>query len=162
MYSWLVFLHVLGAFGFLLAHGSSAGVSFRLRRERNLERIRAYLELSTTSYGMAYSSLGILLLSGILSGFVGHWWGKGWIWTALLLLVVIMTAMSFMGREYHNRLRKAVGLPYDEKRKPQPPQPPATAEEIAALLALGRPMMLTLIGYGGLALILWLMMFKPF
>jgi hypothetical protein len=162
MYRWLVFLHVVGAFGFLLAHGSSAGVSFRLRSERNVERIRAFVELSTAATGVAYGSLGLLLLSGILSGFMGHWWGKGWIWAALVLLVVIMTAMSFLGREHHNQIKKRVGLPYYIGNKEQSPLPPASAEEISALLALGRPMLLTVIGFGGLIIILWLMMFKPF
>jgi len=33
VYPWLVFLHVLGVFVFLLAPGVSAGVGFKLRRE---------------------------------------------------------------------------------------------------------------------------------
>ncbi|MCC7354542.1 MAG: hypothetical protein IT330_12410 [Anaerolineae bacterium] len=162
MYRWLIFLHVLGAFGFLLAHGSSAGASFRLRSERSVERIRAFIELSTASQGVAYGSLGLLLLSGILTGFIGRWWGKGWIWAALVLFVMMGTAMSFLGREHHNRIRKVVGLPYYIGSKEQPPLPPASAEEIGATLALGRPMLLTVIGFGGLVIILWLMMFKPF
>jgi hypothetical protein len=35
-------------------------------------------------------------------------------------------------------------------------------EEVAKLLAATRPVLVTLIGAGGLAIILWLMMFKPF
>ena len=34
MYPRLVFLHVIGVFGFLMSHGVSAGVYFALRRER--------------------------------------------------------------------------------------------------------------------------------
>lgn len=34
MYPWLVLLHVLGVFGFLMAHGVSVGVAFALRQER--------------------------------------------------------------------------------------------------------------------------------
>ena len=33
-YPWVVFVHVLGAFTFVLAHGASATVVLRLRRER--------------------------------------------------------------------------------------------------------------------------------
>ncbi len=33
MYPWLVFLHLLGVFGFLLAHGASASASFALRAQ---------------------------------------------------------------------------------------------------------------------------------
>ena len=39
MYPLLVLVHVVGVFGFLLAHGVSVGVAFRLRGERNLERV---------------------------------------------------------------------------------------------------------------------------
>ena len=52
MYPWLVFVHLLGLFGFLLAHGASSSAAFALRRERNLERVRALLELSANSYGV--------------------------------------------------------------------------------------------------------------
>jgi hypothetical protein len=46
MVRWIVFLHIAGIFGFLLSHGSSAGVVFALRHERKPERIRALLQLS--------------------------------------------------------------------------------------------------------------------
>src|SRR6478609_7482514 len=45
MYRWLVFLHVLAVFGFLLAHGTAIAVAFRLRREREVARIRVLLDL---------------------------------------------------------------------------------------------------------------------
>ena len=50
-----------------------------------------------------------------------------------------------------------------EKRE-QPPSEPLSAEEIDALLSRShsRPMLLTVIGFGGIAVIAWLMMFKPF
>jgi len=48
MYAWVVFLHVLGAFAFVMAHGVSANVVFRLRHETQRERIAALLDLSTT------------------------------------------------------------------------------------------------------------------
>ncbi len=34
--------------------------------------------------------------------------------------------------------------------------------EIETMLAVGKPWLLTLIGFGGLILVAWLMMFKPF
>jgi len=49
MYPWFVYLHILGIFGFLLAHGASAAAAFALRRERNLERVRVLLDLSTST-----------------------------------------------------------------------------------------------------------------
>jgi hypothetical protein len=51
MYNWLVFLHVVSALGFMMAHGVSVSVAFALRRERHSERVRALLELSANSIG---------------------------------------------------------------------------------------------------------------
>ena len=49
---WLTLIHILGALGFMLAHGVAAVAAFRLRREREAERIRAILDLSAASSGM--------------------------------------------------------------------------------------------------------------
>ena len=49
-YDWIVFLHIFGVFVFLIAHGVSSGVGFRLAKERNRERVAALLEFSGSSY----------------------------------------------------------------------------------------------------------------
>lgn len=162
MYSWLVFLHIAGALGFMLAHGASASAAFALRRERRLERVQALLELSASSYGVMCLSLLVLLVSGIAAGFLGGWWGRGWIWASLGLLIAIGVAMSVWGSRIYGGARKAAGLPYFENGKQQPPLRPAGAAEIEARLAQGHPLPLTAIGLGGLGVILWLMVFKPF
>jgi NADH:ubiquinone oxidoreductase subunit 2 (subunit N) len=162
MYRWIVYLHVLGSFGFLLAHGASAFVAFRLRAERNLERIRTLLDLSVFSYNFMYLSLLALLAAGVIAGFMGRWWRMGWIWAALGVLVVVSVLMSVVGSLYYHRVRQAVGLPYRGSRGLQPPAEPASPGEIDALLRSSRPAWLAAIGGGGLAVILWLMMFKPF
>jgi len=162
MYRWLVFVHVLGVFLFLMAHGISAGVAFGVYKERQLDRLRALLELSTASYGIMYGGLLLLLIMGIITGFVGKWWGSGWIWLSLVLLIVIAGAMNGLGSRYYTRVRRAVGSPYLEGNKIQPPLPPASSEEIDALLKAGKPMLLTVLGVGGIAVIAWLMMFKSF
>jgi hypothetical protein len=46
--------------------------------------------------------------------------------------------------------------------KSQPAVPPASPEEIAARAAAINPIPAAIVGFGGLALIVWLMMFKPF
>ena len=163
LYPWVVYIHVLGAFIFMLAHGASFMVVFKLRGERDLERIKALLELSTYSLNLRYASLGVLFLAGIIAGFMGNWCGKLWIWSALGLLIAIMVAMYYLGSAYYNQqVRKSVGLPYFIGSKAQLATDPASPEEIARLLSSSRPVLLTVIGIGGIALILWLMLFKPF
>src|SRR3972149_3229788 len=50
-YEWGGFIQVLGVMVFLLVHGISVGVSLRLRKERDPQRVRALLELSLASVG---------------------------------------------------------------------------------------------------------------
>jgi len=162
MYPGLVFLHVVGVFGFLMAHGISAGVAFTLRSERNLERVRGLLMLSAASYPVMYGSLALLTGVGIVLGFMGSWWGHAWIWVSLILLIAVAALMGRFGSRIYGEARKLCGLPYMERGKIQPPIEPAGTSEIAAVLAQGNPMLLTIIGFGGILIIAALMMFKPF
>jgi membrane protein implicated in regulation of membrane protease activity len=109
-----------------------------------------------------YVGLLLLLITGIITAFVGHWWGRVWIWLSIVLLIFIAVSMYFMGSQYYSRVRKAIGAPYMEKNKPQPPLEPASPETIDALLENRRAVVLTIIGFGGIAIIAWLMMYKPF
>jgi len=162
MYRWLVFLHVLSVFGFLMAHGISVGVAFNLRRERELARIQALLNLSSRSLAALHGSITILFITGIVIGSIGHWWSQGWIWLSLGLLIAIFTYMGIAASGYYSQVRKAVGLPHMKGFKQRLPTEPACADEINALLNHLRPIWLALLGFGSLAIIAWLMMSKPF
>jgi Na+-transporting methylmalonyl-CoA/oxaloacetate decarboxylase gamma subunit len=163
MYPWLIFLHVISAFAFFLAHGATATVMFRLRSERDPARLMALLDLSPAVSGIMGITLLLLLVTGILAGFMGRLWGRGWIWAALILLIAITFMMSFIGRLYFDRVRHALGKATDEdQRKKNAPPPALTPDELAAVINAGRPTLLAVIGLGGLAVITWLMMFKPF
>ena len=151
-----------GLFLFLMAHGISAGVALSLRKEHRIERLQTLLDFSGASYSLMYAGLLLLLISGIVNGFIGHWWGSGWIWLSIILLVAIIILMVFLGSRYFTRLRQVSGTPYMEGRKIHPPQEPDSTEQIEAALKSGRPMELALIGFGGLLVIAWLMIFKPF
>jgi MFS family permease len=163
MYAWLVLLHVLSTLGFLLAHGASAAVMLRLRAEREPARIHALLDLSRAVSGAVAITLLLILLTGIIGGFMGDWWGWGWIWVALVLLIAISVVMSFLGRLYFDRVRHAIGVPTDDDTKKKIAPPPALPpDQLVAVLNSGRPMLLAVVGLGGLAVITWLMMLKPF
>ena len=160
MYPWLVFLHVLGVFGFLMAHGVSISVAFALRSERNPDHIRTLLNLSSSSLGILQGSILILLLTGIVIGFIGHWWQSGWIWLALGLLIATFAYMYFAGTVYYSQVRKLIGLPRMDDNGQE--TDPANRVEINTLLGQARPVWLAAIGFGSLAVIAGLMMFKPF
>ncbi len=77
MHNWWVFLHIAGVFGFLMAHGVSAYVTLRLPRERDPARVSQLLELSASSVGFMWNSIGVLLLGEIAAAFTGHFWARG-------------------------------------------------------------------------------------
>ena len=162
MYPWLVFLHVIALFGFMMSHGVSVSVAFALRKERNPDRIQTLLNLSGGSIGILNGSILIILLTGIVSGFIGQWWGRGWIWLSLGLLLATSIYMAFVGSGYYGQVRKAIGLAYMENFKGRPPVERASAEELDKLLNQSHPVILAVIGFGSLAVITWLMKFKPF
>ncbi|HEV8682557.1 MAG TPA: hypothetical protein VGS09_07270 [Actinomycetota bacterium] len=166
MYPWWVFVHILGAFAFLLVHGVSVAMALALRREREPVRIQALLGLSRVYLNVTYASLLVLLIAGIVAGFLGHWWGRGWIWAALAILVALWVSMSLLGTSFYDRVRIAVGTEpmYGRRKKVwlQERPPPATPAELDALLGSNRPFLLTWMGLIGLAVILWLMVLKPF
>src|SRR3989338_11692040 len=134
MYEWLVFLHVAGSFGFILAHGAAAAVIYALRRERSPERVKALLELSSSTVNVLSLALLTLLAGGVWAGFIGRFWGQGWIWLALGLLIAMAVAMFFIGTRHFGRLRQAVGLPFLEGGKVRDPRPPVSAAELEVLL----------------------------
>ena len=161
MYPWLVFLHVIAVFAFLMAHGVSISVAFALRRERNPDRIQTLLNLSGSAIGILNGAIGIILLSGIVSGFMGQWWDRGWIWLSLGLLIATAVFMFAAGTGYYGRVRTAVAA-YLESQKLQSPSGLVSTAEIDKLLSQSRPLLLAVVGFGSLAVITWLMKFKPF
>jgi len=162
LYQLVVFLHVLFVFGYLLAHGVSAAVSFALKKERDIQRVRNLLDLSAASYPTTFMSLYAFFIFGIVAGFMGGWWARGWIWVSLVLLIVIVVLMMAFGGGIYGEARKAAGIRYNVKGKWYPPEPAKSDEEVFVILAKTNPILLTVIGYGGFAVIAWLMIAKPF
>jgi len=154
VYTWWVFLHLVGVFGFLAAHGVSIGVLFKLRSERDPAKIAAYLQLSGASTRVFYYSLGLLVVAGTVAGFLGHWWGQAWIWTAIAVLVVTTLAMYYMAKPYYRRVDRIA------KSKAGGSEA-VTDEQFDEVLKDRRPVTIAAIGVVGLLAILYLMVLKP-
>jgi hypothetical protein len=159
LHQWMVFLHIAGVFAFLVAHGVSVGVAFRVRLERDPKRIMALLDLSSWSVSLMYLGLLLLLGGGVTAGFSpgipGSWWGDGWIWVSLGSLLLVMIAMYAVATTYYRRLRLIVGAMADGSQA-------VSEERLTDLLEGPRPWVLAVIGFGGVLFILYLMLFKPF
>jgi hypothetical protein len=158
----IVFLHVLGAFMFVAGHGVSMFVVFRARTERDRGRLAALLDLSGWSLAVAGIGMLVLLVGGIWAGIALGSWSRLWIWVSLVLFVVIGGLMTPVGGAYLRRLRVALGEPARGAKPDDPAPVPAGDGELAALQASSAPELLLVIGAGGFAAILYLMMFKPF
>jgi predicted integral membrane protein DUF2269 len=158
-YRWLVFVHVASVLVFFLAHGAAAAVVFRLRRERDLARVRALLELSSSSVGATMSAaLLVALVTGVWAGFAGNWWGHAWIWVSIGVLVVVAGLMTPLGGLRLKRIRAAAGLARGKAGE----IPPADPVELERLLAGYSPIPVAVIGFSGLLILTWLMILKPF
>jgi hypothetical protein len=159
---WLVFIHVLSAITFFLAHGAAAAMVFRVRSETDFTRIRAMLDLSVSTvpvYGVSFLIMG---LTGIIMPFLIHIWNQVWIWLSIVLILFVAVWMGLVNEKQIKQLRKLVGLPYMQGNKEFPAEPPSNPEEVAALLKRINPYQWALVGYGIPAVVLWLMIFKPF
>ncbi len=100
LYAWLRFFHLLGLVAFLLAHGVSGGASLALRKASS-STSRQLLRLSQLAGVVAYPALLVLIVTGVWMGFVGHWWGKGWIWASIAVFIALAVAMGLIARPYH-------------------------------------------------------------
>jgi hypothetical protein len=61
-YPWIIFLHVLSALTFFLAHSSATVMAFRLRRETNYDRICALLDYPVNIVGYVVPALILWLM----------------------------------------------------------------------------------------------------
>jgi hypothetical protein len=159
---WIKFLHIAGAFLFVAGHGVSMAMVFRLRQERDPERMKAILDLSSGSLNVAGIGLLVLLVAGIVGGIVGGYFGQAWIWVSLVLLIVIGGLMTPLAGIHFGQVRAALGM-RTRNLKPGDPDPvPLPLDEVLAMTRSRRPDYAAAIGGVGLLAILWLMTFKPF
>src|SRR4051794_33124597 len=77
---WIVWIHVVGVILFLIGHGVSAAVAWRLRTERDPVAIRTLLDFSRRSLSLTLIGALTWLIGGILAGFSGNWWTSGQYW----------------------------------------------------------------------------------
>jgi len=156
MYEILRFIHVLSAMGYFLFHGAVASVTYAIRREPGPKRIEALSAVMVFAYAGAPIAGGVLVLTGIILGIMGHWWGDRWIWASIAVLLVIGILMNRLGKPYMTEGFSRASTPNAQS------QPQARRGMSRGLRAfLFHPMFFTALGLIGLSIVMWLMMFKP-
>lgn len=161
-YNYLIFAHVLGVVIFAAGHGISMAMLAMLRNERQPDRLRAMLDMSLAGLFATYGGLVVIIASGVWLGFEGGFWGQGWLWASLAILVGITVWMMYVGVTHFGRIREAVGLqPYRFTRQVTL-GPVASEAEITALAMSPKVGMTMTLGTIALIALLILMTVKPF
>jgi len=157
MYDSLRFLHLLSAMAYFLFHGAVASVTFALRRDPGPSKIEALSAVMVFAYRGAPIAGVVLVLTGILMGFLGRWWGDRWLWTSLGLLLMVGVLMNRLGKAYLNE-----GFPAARDRQVHTAPQARLGFPVVVRAFFLQPMFFAVTGLLGLAIVLWLMMFKPF
>ena len=113
MYTWLVVLHLLGLVVFLLAHGVSMFVAFRIRREDDRNVISSMLDLSQQGSRVLYVGLLLLGIGGLGAAGSAGLLLAPWVVASYVVLAVTLVAMYAMGAGFYYPLRE--GLAGSEK-----------------------------------------------
>ena len=158
MYNWVVYLHVAVIFIFLIQHAAEILVTFKLRQQKEPEGVFAtyafMLDNNSRNLRITYA---LIIFTGMAAGFISTWWKQGWMWTALGVMIVIWIVMKRVGSIY----LYAVDAIADHALKNKD-DISATDKFRRDLSARREPEILTITSVIGGAIILWLMMFKPF
>ncbi|HEV8252023.1 MAG TPA: hypothetical protein VGQ66_01455 [Candidatus Limnocylindria bacterium] len=159
MYELVVFVHVASVLAFMLAHGVHVVAMWAFRGEPDPERALTFFnDLPNVTWVRIL--LFVAVGTGVLAGFMGSWWTSGWIWTSLAVLVAIWVAMWRYGGSFIGLVEEAATASI-AARTEESANPGSQAAYDAARRSW-QPIGMSVVGFGGLAVILWLMMFKPF
>jgi small-conductance mechanosensitive channel len=153
MYPWFVALHVVGVALFLITHGVSMWVAFRLRRETNRDVIAALLGMSARSNQVMYLGLALLGIGGLAAAGSVGWLTTTWVLASYVVFLAVLLTMFVVASPFYYRLRD--GLEGTDK------VPRLDDEALLATLHTRRPEALVLVGGSGLLILIWLMAVKP-
>jgi uncharacterized membrane protein len=145
---------VVGVVGFMAAHGTSMAATYLLRRIRDPQKVSGVLQLSGTTVTAFYVSTLVLLAGGIGAGLVGHWFGQGWIWVSIGLLIAVGILMFPLARGYFRRVRMVIELVETGTA--------VSREDFIRVLDSGNPVIIAATGSVAILLIVYLMILKPF
>jgi hypothetical protein len=151
-----VLLHISFVALFLLFHGVQMWAMFALvpalpDREKVFDRAEQSRMASTPMY----ISLGLLVVFGVIAGIQGHWFSHGWwLWGSIVVLLVTSGLMSAIAGPFMKRVRAATTRWADGSYE-------ISDDELEALLRGPRARIISILGVVGLAILLWLMVYKP-
>ena len=81
---------------------------------------------------------------------MGGYFGQGWIWAAIVVLVAIIVLMYALASRYYARVARPSGCARTRRPRTRPDPTPVSAEELALLVDSRRPDVIGLVGVIGL------------
>jgi hypothetical protein len=154
-FNWWKLLHLVGIFSFLICHGVSIFVLYRIRNVQ-LDRVKIaeLISFSGQTTMPMYVSLLVLIVGGVGAGLTIEAFSKLWLWASIAILLITVGLMAAVASPYFKQITAACEVrPSGVPRKAD--------EELDALLHSRTASLITAIGSAGLAVILYLMIFKP-
>jgi hypothetical protein len=159
MYNWLVFLHIFFALLFMLAHGVHAAALLKFRGEPDPERSLTFFNNVPDIKYVRYLTVAIGLF-GFAPAFMTVWWRQWWIWLSALVFLIVSWVMYKYGGGYYGIISDASNRLIEAKKTDT--NLPAAQQKFDDARNSSQPMIVAIVGIVGLAIILWLMRFKPF
>ena len=159
MYNWLVFLHIFFGFTFMLAHGVHAAAILAFRNEKDPERALTFFNIVPEIRMVRYLTV-LMGLSGFIAAFITPWWRQGWVWTSVVVFVIISYIMYRYGARYFGLIQDAAIQAIEAKKNNSNVE--ESLKRFEAVRTAQDPIIVSIVGILGLAIILWLMRFKTF
>ena len=159
---WVVFGHIVTVIFAFAAHGVSAWVIFRVRREQDRARLSAILDLSSSALTAAGILLLVAVILGIAAAIMGGHFAKFWPWAAIIVLVIAFGSMTPLAAIPMNKLRAVLAVAKPGDISGRPVGASGTDEELATARAAIRPEVPAAIGVAAIVILAWLMRVKPF
>ena len=159
MYNWLVFLHVFFALSLMLAHGVHAAVMLAFRNEKDPERSLTFFNVVPQLTLVRYLTV-ILGVPGLIAAFITPWWRQGWVWASVVVFLIVSFVMYKYGTGYFELILNAANQAVGAKNGGG--DVTAALKNYEEVRTSPHPIIVSFVGIVGLAIILWLMRFKPF
>lgn len=159
MYNWLVFLHILFAFLFMLGHGAHAAAMLKFRGEPDPEKSLTFFSNVPDIKFVRYLTIAMGVF-GIAAAFITPWWKQGWPWASAVIFAIISWVMYKYGAGYYGIISNAANRLIEAKKTDT--NLAAAQKEYDETRNAPHAMIVSVVGIVGLAMILWLMRFKPF
>jgi hypothetical protein len=129
------------------------------RNEKDPERSLTFFNVIPQLTLVRYLTV-IMGVPGLIAAFITPWWRQGWVWASLVVFMIVSFVMYKYGSSYFVLMHDAANQVVEAKNSGE--DATAALKSYEEARSSPHPIIVSLVGMAGLAIILWLMRFKPF